>query len=283
MNNNILGYIILDEAHEPSEDTKIISVSKDLGKPIAEGILQDADHQNRNNRYYHKSDLAAEIKCPRQVELIKSGNMKGENGHPQSKELSRQQTIDPDKVCVKYLDIWMDGDLVKGRFTGTNNDRGRDFDADLISGEKPSFSLRALGTIENNHGKAYVENLKVITWDRVIYPSHACAYTSKLVTESATFDSVDMKKVTNANRREILEGSRGAAIPFDSNGVINFIMQESSNVAIALNNFDVFYESMELNRDGTRLKMIDNFGSTIVIPLEKYVHNQIMDYIDKNF
>lgn len=283
MDKNIVGYIFLDEAHEP-KDSKIIA--EENGKPIAEGILQDADHQNRNNRWYHKSDLASEIKCPRQVELIKSGNMKGENGHPQSKELSRQQTIDPDKVCVKYLDIWMDGDLVKGRFTGTNNDRGRDFDADLLSGEKPSFSLRALGTIENKGGKAYVENLKVITWDRVIYPSHACAYTSKLVNESAiltpAFESVDMSKLS-PNRKEIFEGSRGATIPFDNKGVINFITQESSNVAIALNNFDVFYESMELNRDKTRLTMTDHFGSTIVIPLEKYVQNQIMDYISNNF
>lgn len=279
MANNIIGHIILDEAHEPY-DTKIVSTTD--GKPVAEGILQDADNQNRNTRWYHGSDLAAEIKAPRQVELLKTGNMKGENGHPQCKDLARQQTIDPDMVCVKYLDIWMDGKFVKARFTGTNNQRGRDFNADLLDGEKPSFSLRALGTIENKSGKAYVENLKVITWDRVIYPSHACAYTTKLVTEATAFESIDMNKVP-ANRKEIIAGSKGATIPFDTNGVINFIMQESSNVAIALNNFDVFYESMELSPGGDRLHMTDKFGSTIIIPIEKFVRNQIMDYVTKNF
>lgn len=280
MKNNIVGYIILDEAHQPY-DSKIVSNDK-TGKPIAEGILQDADNQNRNSRWYHKEDLASQIKAKRQVELLKTGNMKGENGHPMDKELSRQQTIDPDKTCVKYLDIWMDGNYVKARYTGTNNQRGRDFDADLLSGELPSFSLRALGTINNNNGKAYVENLVVITWDRVIFPSHPCAYTEKLVTESASFESIDMNRMS-PNRREILEGSKPATIPFNNKGVIDFIMQESSNVAIAMNNFDIFYESMELNQSGTRLRMTDKFGSTIVIPIEKFVRNQIMNYIDKKY
>lgn len=279
MENNIVGYILLDEAHQPY-DSKIISNTEN--KPIAEGILQDADAQNRNTRWYHKADLASEIKAKRQVELLKTGNMKGENGHPMDKDLSRQQTIDPDKTCVKYLDIWMDGNYVKARYTGCNNQRGRDFDADLLSGELPSFSLRALGTISNNNGKAYVENLKIITWDRVIYPSHACAYTEKLVTESAAFESIDFSKVSE-NRKEILEGSKPATIPFDNKGVIDFICHESTNIGLAMNNFDVFYESMELNKDGTRLSMKDKFGSTIIIPLEKFVTNQIMDYISTRY
>lgn len=282
-----IGYIVLDEAHEPY-DSKVISTHN--GKPVAEGILQDVDAKNRNGRRYSGDDLFPEIKAPRQIELIKTGNMKGENGHPQDKDLSRQQTIDPDKVCVKYLDIWQDGKYVKGRYTGTNNDRGRDFDADLLCGEKPSFSLRALGTIENVRGEAWVRNLKVITWDRVIYPSHACAYTEKLVSESGivvatpTFESVDMSKVSD-NRREILEGSKGDAIPFDSTGVINFIVEESGNLAIAMKTFDVFYESMEITRTPSgqpAVQMRDKFGSTIVIPLEKYVSNQIMDHVWNN-
>lgn len=283
-NNNVIGYIVLDEAHEPY-DSKVTSTPN--GKPVAEGILQDVNAKNRNGRRYAGEDLFPEITAPRQQELIRSGNMKGENGHPQDKELSRQQTIDPDKVCVKYLDIWHDGKYVRGRFTGTNNDRGRDFDADLLAGEKPSFSLRALGTIENVKGEAWVRNLKVITWDRVIYPSHACAYTEKIVSESGivvatpTIESVDMTKVP-ANRKEILEGSRSDLIPFDSQGVINFIMEESSNLALAMNNFDVFYESMELTKNAAgavSVKMQDKFGSTIVIPVERYVTNQLTDYV----
>lgn len=282
-NNKVVGYIILDEANEPYE-SKIVSDTN--GKPIAEGILQDADNQNRNGRMYHKADLKREIDAPRQKELIESGNMKGENGHPHDKDIGRQQTIDPDMTCVKFLKIWMEGNLVKARFTGTNNQRGKDFNADLLDGELPSFSLRALGTIEEQRGKAWVENLKVITWDRVIYPSHAVAYTKGLVKESAslqitkpTFESVDMTKVSD-NRKEILEGSRGNIIPFDTNGVINFIMQESANLKAILNNFDVFYESIELTDKGRNVRMVDKSGSTIVVNVENFVRNQIRDYVN---
>lgn len=282
--SNIVGYILLEEASEPM-DSKVVGTT-DENKPIAEGILQDADAQNRNGRCYHKSDLKSEIEAPRQKELLESGNMKGENGHPMNKELSRQQTIDPDMVCVKYLKIWMEGDLVKARFTGTNNQRGRDFDADLLCGEKPSFSLRALGTIEEKGGKAWVENLKVITWDRVIYPSHAKAYTKGLITESAglqpTFESVDVSSLS-PNRREIFNGSKGNVIPFDTSGVINFIMQESTNLAIVMNNFDVFYESIEVSNDGRKLQMVDKSGNVIVTNLESFVRNQIMDYVGTKY
>lgn len=283
-NENLIGYIVLEEAHEPFEDTKLIT--RTAGKPIAEGILQDVDAKNRNGRHYAGADLFPQIEAPRQKELIKSGNMKGEDGHPQDKELSRQSTIDPIKTCVKYLDIWKDGKYVKARFTGTNNDRGQYFDADLLSGEKPSFSLRALGTIENVKGEAWVRNLKVITWDRVIYPSHACAYTEKLVSESTvpTMESLNMMNIP-ARRKEILEGSKSDLIPFDNKGVINFIMEESSNLALAMNNFDVFYESMEVIKEaGGRIsvRMKDKFGSTISIPLERYVTNQLTDYVWNN-
>lgn len=286
MNRNIIGNIILEEAGKPFESK--VTEHRD-GKPIAEGILQDVDHQNRNGRNYASTDLFPEIDAPRQKELIATGNMKGENGHPQCKDLSRQQTIDPDKVCVKYLDIWHDDKYVWGRYTGTNNDRGRDFDRDLLSGEKPSFSLRALGVIENVHGKAWVRNLKVITWDRVIYPSHSCAYTQRLIGESANLDYVksvleaaDLTKMS-PNRRELLEGSFGEVIPFDQDGVIKFIMAESSNVAVFMNNFDVFYESMSLNESATRLTMKDHSGNTYQVNLEKYVTNQIADYVVNKF
>jgi hypothetical protein len=96
-----------------------------------------------------------------------------------------------------------------------------------------------------------------------------------------TFENVDMSKVPE-KRRRILEGSRGDVIPFDSNGVINFIMEESTNLGIAMKNFDVFYESMEVVDRGTKLKMKDHMGSTIVVNLENYVQNQIRNYVWDN-
>ena len=87
-----VGYIIC-ETPTTSEDSKIITQHGD--RVIAEGTLQDCGVVNRNSRIYESKDLFPELTCPRTRELLESGNMKGENGHPMSKELARQQTIDP--------------------------------------------------------------------------------------------------------------------------------------------------------------------------------------------
>ena len=78
-------------------------------KPVAEGILQDGDVINRNRRCYATADLKAQIMCERTKELLRTGNMKGEQGHPMSDKVERQSTIDPSMVVVKYLDIKVEG------------------------------------------------------------------------------------------------------------------------------------------------------------------------------
>lgn len=269
---NTIGYIISEGYAEPTN----VKVTKDpsTGKAIAEGILQDAEVDNRNGRFYQKSELEPEIKGPRIQELITTGNMKGEDGHPQSTELTRQQTIDPTLTCVKYLAIWMDGNDVKSRFCGTNNDRGEYFDRDLKDGELPSFSLRALGTIENRGGHAYVKNTKIITWDRVIYPSHKRAYTSGLVHESATIGS-------GQNKMVYTENDHGLLIPITNSSVMNYIKTESANIKTIINNFDTLYDQISLIENNTKVQMITRTGEIIVVGLENYIQNEIMDYASK--
>ena len=80
-------------------------VSENNGKIIAQTILQDLGVQNRNRRIYLPNDLLPELRASRAMELLETGNLKGELGHPMSQELSRQQTIDPVLVCCKYLKL----------------------------------------------------------------------------------------------------------------------------------------------------------------------------------
>ena len=182
MSDRIIGNVILEGA-TTVEDTLITNGNSK--RVVAEGTLQDMDVENRNRRIYAKADLMPEINGPRMRELIKAKQFCGEYGHPLSDDLVRQQTIDPKLVCVRFENVWVEDNLVKARFRGTNNDYGEYFDRDLREGCKPAFSLRALGGIENINGKAYVKGIKIITWDSVIYPSHKVAYTDKIVTESA--------------------------------------------------------------------------------------------------
>ena len=72
-----IGYIIC-ENQSPVKDIKIIEETAS-GKPIAEGILQEVEEDNRNGRYYEKDQLFPQLKTERTLELLKTGNFKGEN------------------------------------------------------------------------------------------------------------------------------------------------------------------------------------------------------------
>lgn len=278
--NKKIGSIILEGA-ATAEDTVITNKITNSGKSrvIAEGTLQDMDVENRNHRIYAKADLAPEINGPRMKELIAAKDFKGELGHPLSDDLVRQQTIDPKLVCVNFTKIWIEDNKVKGQFKGTNNAYGDEFDLDLRDGCKPAFSLRALGSIENVNGKAYVKGIKIITYDRVIYPSHKVAYTEKIVTES----TIEGKTIYE-NQLIVPENDPGRIITLtesDARTVISRLQRESANLDNILNVFDGLVDQISFVNEHT-VMMTNRFGDRIYVNLEMCIDNLIMDYAMKN-
>lgn len=267
MSESNVGYIICETT---STDVEFEIKAEEAGRVQAEGRLQRGEETNRNKRAYATKDLAAQISAPRQRELIRTGNMYGECGHPMTTDLRRQSTIDPTNIQVLYNKIWMDGDDVMGRFMGTFNALGDEFDKSLRFGSLPSFSLRALGSIRQEGGKAYVRNLKLITYDRVIYPSHPGAYAQKVISEASEI-SID----------QIPRDMHDICIPFRRQQVKDYVMQESANLHTVLENFDTLYETIIVSEDGHHVSMTDINGDKLVIPLEYHIQNEIMNYCSK--
>ena len=179
-----IGYIITEAAPEEPTKTEIVDeiVCGSRKRVVGKGILQTGDEKNRNGRWYStKTELAPQVVCPRTQELIQHGRLLGENGHPLSKDLARQQQIIESLCSVRYLKVWMEGNDVWAWYVGHNNALGDTFDDNLRCGIDPSFSLRALGSVNNTNRGAEVVGLKIITWDDVIYPSHPGAYGQGLV------------------------------------------------------------------------------------------------------
>lgn len=268
--NKALGYVILESAPIEAPDTKIVTSSKNNKRVIGEGILQTAEEENRNGRCYLHNDLLREIAAPRTVELLKTGNLKAENGHPLDTSMVRQQTIDPNNTVAKFLKLWMDGNNVMAHFKGTNNAKGEEFDRDLRDGELPSWSLRALGSLNNRGGRNIVENLRVITWDRVIFPSHPHAYTTKLISESAAIQKEDLTKMNED----------GMLIPITNDSVMHYIKNESANIKSLLNQIDFMYESASLV--GNHVRLMSKAGDLFVVNLESHIANEIQNYCISN-
>ncbi len=272
--NTNIGYVIVETATTVSDiqPTKIISEDRKSHMVVGEGVLQEANEKNRNGRYYDSRDLFPQLTAPRTVELLRTGNLRAENGHPLSKELIRQQTIDPDKTTAIFLKLWTEGNFIKAQYRGTNNEKGKEFNQDLLDGFDPSWSLRALGTIQNTSRGAEVKGIKIITWDRVIYPSHPRAYNTGIVSESATpMDG-------NGNNAVLIdENDAGLVIPITNTSVLNYIMSESANFKTIKESYDLLYDNIELINRGTQVKLTDKAGGIFVANLESYIHDEIMN------
>ena len=260
-----IGYVILEGAPIQVPEAKVISENNK--RVIGEGVIQEAEEENRNGRCYLHNDLYREIQCPRTMELLSTGNMLSENGHPMDSSMIRQQTIDPNNTVARFLKIWMDGNKVMAHFKGTNNAKGEEFDQDLREGVLPSWSLRALGSLCSKGGRNIVENLRIITWDRVIYPSHPGAYTTRLVTESAINDLADINHM-NEN---------GRLIPITNESVLSYIKQESANIKSLINQIDFMYESASVVR-GNQVRLVAKNGDTFVVNLENHIANEIQNF-----
>ena len=274
--NRVIGNIILEGA-VTAEDSIIID-GKNSKRVQAQATLQDLDVINRNRRIYAKADMAPEINGQRMQELIRAKSMMGECGHPLSDDLVRQQTIDPKLVCVRFNKIWLEGNLVKSIFQGTNNAYGQEVDDDLRDGVLPAFSLRALGSIENIDGKAYVKNIKVITYDKVIYPSHKRAYTEKIVSEAAISG-----EPIQENQIVVPENDPGTIITLkesDARIVINRLQRESANLSNIIEALDGIYDNITLVNENTLL-MTSKYGEKVRVNLEDHISNVIMNYVWK--
>ncbi len=296
--NNVIGCILCD-AVTAEVEFKVKQEDKN-GYLIAEGILQEGDEVNRNRRYYPTEELRRSIMSPRAQELIESGNLKGEAGHPTDTSLARQSKVDPTLEQVWYLKLWMDGNFVKGRFTGTSNDLGRSFNEDLRRGQRPSFSLRAVGSLVNEAGRMTVRKMQMITYDRVYFPSHSKAYTSHIVTTESALgfqspcktyqineDSYFYAKAKEIQRiaeaGNIVDVEQDIVTPLTQTEMNNYIISESSRIDAVLNTFDVLYESMTLDPLMKTVTMKTKYGDTISVYLEQAVQKEILAGVNALF
>ena len=283
-----IGYIL----NESSVCMESVDIREDRNSNRVTGIgaLQTGNEKNRNGRIYRTEDLVREINAPRQKELLAAKQLCGEAGHPigaDASSLVRQQTIDPTNICVRYLKLWMEGDNVMATFQGTNNALGEAFDKDLRQGVLPAFSLRALGTISSTPQGAVVENLKMITYDYVIYPSHPHAYTRGVLNESASSIAIPKSNFAMSNA---MDGSKSFIKEFSNQDVINAIstMRESaiSYVKDKSSNFKMLQECYDMTKYDTvdiinphKLALTEAGKNTIVMSIEDYIANEIQNYI----
>lgn len=266
---NNIGYIVAESAITGFENTNIIK--EDNGRVIAEARLQTANERNRNGRFYADNELFPEVTSPRLLELLEAGYLRGELGHPLSQDLVRQQIIDDSRTCVQYLKLWINGNDIMARYRGTNNAFGEALNKDLLDGCKPAFSLRALGSVVKTERGSEVRNIRIITWDQVIYPSHPGAYTQKVL------DSLPEYGEENGIQNE------SVIFPITNSDVEAYIRHESTNLKYLQETFDFAYDNISLNKANNTVSLTQKgSGEILIVQLERYIGNEIMNYCTDN-
>lgn len=270
MNN--IGYIICETASTEPQKPNVRGVIND--RVEIEANLQDVEVINRNKRLYKKSEMEAELVSSRTKELLENDGFFGEAGHPLEKDLSRQQTIDPERMSHRFKSLWMDKNVVKGIVRAAATARGDDFHRTILDGTKVSFSLRALGSLEIENGIAVVRNLKTITWDWVVYPSHVIAYMNKIVNNPVQESAGILSESSNFILKE---NDRGLLVPITNSSVEKFIQEKSDNIKYVMEALDFMYNKIELSKDGHRV-LLHSDEEVITINLESFVQNKLMDF-----
>lgn len=269
MRSSNICNIIIETATVKTEDYDVQIVnSGSERRVVAEVVLQEADEVNRNGRFYSKRELFPATGAPRIRELLETGELRSENGHPLDQDLRRQAVIDPTNTVAIIKKLWTEGSFIKAHVRGTNNAAGDEFDQDLRDGFKPAWSLRALGRVEQTPRGAEVKDIKIITWDRVIFPSHPRAYTQGIVSESSGI--------------VVPNNDPGMVIPIVTKDVEEYIKQESVNFQRIVETFELYYDKISLTPDQKRVSLTSKQGDIFIINLESYVEREIRNFCLNN-
>lgn len=271
MKNETIGHMICETASSEPREAKILTMNS-KNRAVIEAILQDADVKNRNGRFYAMDELFPALQHKRIQELLTTRNLFGEAGHPISNDLARMQTICNTNMSHLITKLWTDRNYVKAIVEASPTRTGEDFHNCVMADCKMAFSLRALGSVKNTSRGAEVQNLKIITWDWVIYPSHQSAYQTNVITsatESAalTESCIDMRV-----------NDKGIFRSINNDEVINYIKGNSKNLKSVLETFEVFYKSIELLPNKRQVKIVSESGESYIINLENHIKNNVMDW-----
>ena len=202
-NEELQGCIVMESVMEPMKPKIIRKVNEPgLFYVRFESCLQSFDCFNRNKRNYECNAMIEGFRADHIQELLRKGTFVGENGHPDSTDIKRILTVDPTKICHRILDVDVRGKLAYGTIETLNDEGyGKQFTMHILQGLHPSFSLRALAPITKlSDGRSIIKSKPhIVTYDRVILPSHREAYMDNNKPVTVIQSATESAEFTNEN------------------------------------------------------------------------------------
>lgn len=271
--DQVIATIIMEETSVPSKPTNLNVMDKhDLFYLNFTTVLQEFNAQNRNRRTYYKEPMWESLNLPHIQELMRKNTWCGEAGHPMSDDTKRILTIDPKLISHTIKKIWMQGNLLYGEIETLDDGGGygTKFTKNILQGQEPAFSLRALAQLVKMADGSSIVRTKshIVTYDRVILPSHDKAYRDESVAIKKMYKDVTLEGNTmNADPR---------LIPVHEASLTDYIMEESYNMHIVSNIMDVCKESVTFTSD-LKSMVVKEGTDTYLVNIEDKIKRDVMD------
>lgn len=260
--------IVCEETSPIGEKAEMIDIKDNNGNLQYlkfRACMQDFGIRNRNGRLWNGRMMQQALRAPHIMELLEKKDLAGEAGHPipdvGQASMARIMTINPNNMSHVILDFSWEGE---NRVYSTimtiddGNGPGNKFARSIMQGMEPAFSVRAIVPQKRNaDGTIDVTGVgRVVTYDRVILPSHQAAYRDV---------NVDVKRVVSANTYETV---------MESLGLMAYNMSDRAKYAAG---DSVAMESVRMDPSGNF--MAKNENGTVIVPLEKHVSKLIHSYM----
>ena len=149
---------------------------------IFDAVLHSFGVMNRNHRSYDQANIWDCIQHDDYIQsMLRQNSWIGEIDHPSAKVKGEELTIsrisnpDMERSSHYIRKPRMEGNLLLGTIqTDSSTDAGMNMAIKIVDGKIiPCFSARVLGALQNVNGKPVVNVRKLVTYDWVLYPSHA--------------------------------------------------------------------------------------------------------------
>lgn len=184
-----------------------------------------------------------------------------------SKDINRIASVLSKYESHRITKWWREGNLIKGTIETLDDGQfGTALTKNIIQGEVPSFSLRALAMLEKRGNTTFVNKPpRVVTYDEVNLPSHPEAY--------AVIGS-DKLMMTDGKRTIACENG---AIPITPNDIKEMVQNKSDNLKIVCESFDLDPASVQVVNGGKQLS-VKRSGETFVFALESTLSRDISNF-----
>lgn len=237
-------------------------------------VLIDTSKWNRNGRKYPTPVVKRAADHERIQEQLKTGSWCGEAGHPLQPTVQRQAEVMKDNISHRILSIDWKGPVMKGHVQTAPTDRGREM-RDFILSDPPmivAFSLRGLGPVmQTKEGYIVKDPLTLITFDWVFYPSYKEAYQQSIIAQKVQ-ESVQLSGNDMYN---------SSMIALSESSALNYAKEESKNFKLVAPLFEANNQILTLSNDNRKIiltNLNEDSKDTIIIPIEKYISNEIDNY-----